>query len=285
MKTRLTLYFFIIFLLQLTAQEYSQSFIAIKDTGVEQFHNEHPEYDGRGTIIFVFDTGVDMGVDGLVKTSTGAIKVIDAQDFTGQGDIKFYEADIDEEDDIEYFVNEDKDYKIEGAGKLSQTAVDDDYYIGVLPEELWLNSGSGITDLNGNGTRDDLFYFVTFKVPEGYWVVYIDTDYDGDLSDEEPFRNYKDSLKPMFIKTSDNLSLLTFAINILPEEQKVSFFFDDGSHGTHCAGIASGCNIGENGFSGVAPGANVIACKIGNNNFSGGATVYRKHEESFSICR
>ena len=38
--------------------------------------------------------------------------VIDVQDFTGQGDLKFYEADIDEEDGKSFFINEDERLEI-----------------------------------------------------------------------------------------------------------------------------------------------------------------------------
>ncbi len=67
MKTRFLS--ILIFLLAITicAQESEQTFLSLKDTGVEEFIKQHPEYDGRGTIIIVLDTGVDMGIDGLTK--------------------------------------------------------------------------------------------------------------------------------------------------------------------------------------------------------------------------
>lgn len=36
-----------------------------KETGVNQFLIKYPEYDGRGTVIAVFDSGIDPGAPGL----------------------------------------------------------------------------------------------------------------------------------------------------------------------------------------------------------------------------
>jgi len=141
------------------AQDSVQSFISIKNTGVNEFHEKYPKYDGRGTIVMVLDTGIDIGVDGLIKTSTGEDKVLDVQDFTGQGDVKFYEAEIDEDNDSLFFINEEMGYRIAGADSLSLKASDNKYFIGLLKEKKWLNSGSKVKDVNRNGTRNDKFLF------------------------------------------------------------------------------------------------------------------------------
>ncbi len=265
-------------------QESTQLLLPIKSTGVAEFLAEHPEFDGRGTIIFIFDTGVDMGIDGLTLNSTGETKVIDVQDFTGQGDVKFYEAEIDEENDKYFFQNEEMKFKVFGAKNLSIKASDEKYFIGNLSEKLWKNSSSGIKDLNKNKSEEDNFYFVVFQESEGKWVIFVDINGNGDLSDEKPMRNYKVAQDIFKISEGNKLSDFTIAVNIFPEESKISFFFDDGGHGTHCAGIAAGYKIGGQELNGVAPGANVIGLKLGNNNYAGGATVTESMKKCFDYA-
>ena len=271
-------------LVALTAQDSLQTFLSVSKTGVEEFINTHPEYDGRGTIIFVLDTGVDMGIDGLTKTSTGEVKVIDAQDFTGEGDIKLYDCKTDEEDGKTYFINEEHNYKVAGADKLSLKPIDGKYYLGALEETKLKNSSSGAEDLNGNGSTKDKYYVVSFLAKDGNdtcWVAYFDLNDNGDLSDDKPLRNYKEKFDTFEIPNDKGLPKLTFAINIFPDQNKISLHFDDGAHGTHVSGIAAGYHIGGTYLNGVAPGAKIISLKIGNNNFSGGATVTGSMKNAF----
>ncbi len=269
------------------AQDSVQSFISIKNTGVQELLEKYPKYDGRGTIVMILDTGIDISVDGLTKTSTGEDKILDVQDFTGQGDVKYFEAEIEDDDDTLFFLNEEMEYKVSGADSLSLKASDDNYFIGVLNEKLWMNSGSNVRDINHNGVKDDKFYFVVFKAEEdgeSFWVIYIDTNLDGNLSDETPLRNYREKHQTVNLEGEDELEYFAIALNIFPNKGKVSFFFDDGSHGTHCAGIACGNSIGETALNGVAPGANLMGFKLGNNNFTGGATVTESMKKAYQYA-
>ncbi len=268
----------------LFAQDSSQTFLSVKGTGVEDFINSHPKYDGRGTIIFILDTGVDMGIEGLEKTSNGEVKVIDVQDFSGEGDIKLYGCEKDEENGIEYLINKDHNIKIAGADKLQLKPLDGKYYLGALSEKKFKNSSSGEEDLNGNGSVDDIYDAVAFRTVEGgdtCWVAYFDVDCNGDISDDKPLRDYKDKFDSFKIPNKKGLPDFTFAINIFPEQKKISLHFDDGAHGTHVSGIAAGYHIGGTYLNGVAPGAKIISLKIGNNNFAGGATVTGSMKNAF----
>merc|ERR1712012_377550 len=57
------------------------------ETGATAFLNKFPTFDGRGTVIAIFDSGVDPGAGGLQVTSDGKPKVIERIDASGAGDV------------------------------------------------------------------------------------------------------------------------------------------------------------------------------------------------------
>ncbi len=124
----------------------------------------------------------------------------------------------------------------------------------------------------------------TARLSRRVWVVAVDTDGNGDLADEVLLRDYRVNYDA-FVLTDDNSpdarGLMAWEVNVVanedhlgaPEAPTVEFHFDDGSHGSHCAGIAAGFEVsGQEGMHGAAPGAWVISLKLGDNRLSGGAT-------------
>ena len=137
-----------------------------------------------------------------------------------------------------------------------------------------------------------IYYFLSFKIKsdkveskkfkgmikpkDEIWVYYIDEDADGNIDDETPRFDYKYNLDMFNFNAGvkSRKTLVTMSANIKSDEKKIVINTCDGSHGTHCAGIASGYKIyGKDGYNGIAPGAYVVSIKIGSNVLSGGATT------------
>ena len=58
-----------------------------EETNAADFLSHNPAFDGRGIIIGILDTGVDVGAIGLQHTTDNKPKVIDVLDCTGSGDV------------------------------------------------------------------------------------------------------------------------------------------------------------------------------------------------------
>ncbi|MBN2366518.1 MAG: hypothetical protein EH225_11325 [Calditrichaeota bacterium] len=253
------------------------NFMDTHTIGAYQFIQSNPTYDGRGVVIIIVDTGVDMGVPGLQKTSDGKAKVVDARDFSGQGDVSLTKATIDtSEQNISLRTGE---LKLTGINMLSAQPSDSGYWMGSIQEKRDFQN-SDVKDLNNNGKEDDIFAFVTFlpdTEKENRWVYYLDENGDGDISDEKPRLSYRynyDTFNLAGRDTATQKKLVTGVLNIYPGEKKAVFHIPDGSHGTHCAGIAAGFQIfGESTMHGIAPGAQIISAKVGNNIYGGGSST------------
>ncbi len=255
----------------------SWSFLSLGATHADTFEREHPTYDGRGVIILIFDTGVDPGVPGLSTTTEGKAKVIEVRDYSGTGDVPYKEATRSGDE-----LKVDNAIVLKGLNSLKSNPVDGKYFYGALPEKRFQN---GLSDLNFNASESDNFGVLIFKDATDHYVAYVDSDGDQDLSDEHELTNYHEHFDTFSFHSTDtsgsSAKRLTGAINIYPERSLASVYFDDGSHGTHVAGIAAGHDIdSQKGFNGVAPGAEIVAVKFADNS-AGGVTVSGSMQRAF----
>ena len=263
--------------------------LSLSTCNVDDFLVQHPAGDGSGVVIAIFDTGVDPSIPGLTLTPDGEVKVIDVQDFTGQGDIDLHRVRLDPAE------GKLVEYDDEGSPiyyELPQLPnVDDEtrrYWFGTFDEHRFINSD--VSDLNDNGSTDDEWtVLVTALESDGddQAMFFIDRNLDRSFADEQPLHNYKldyDTFTLHREQPENQIIPFNFAVNIFLKQAKVVVHWDDGAHGTHVAGIAAGYRINnQDGFNGVAPGAKLISCKIGKNSI-GGVSVTESMKKSFEYC-
>ena len=238
---------------------YMLGLMPLKSTGVDLFRNLHPTYDGRGVLIAILDSGIDPGVPGLIATSTGAPKIVDLRDFSAEGRVALtaFPAPTDKE--------------MKGAARIGRLTTATTWYRGVF-RELPLGRPPA-ADINGNGRNTDEFPVVVVKASDG-WVAFLDTNLDGSFEDEMPLHDYRQG-REMIALGKKPLNIVANFSEVRADSSPVlDLFFDTSGHGTHVAGIAAGYNLFDvAGFTGVAPGAQLIGLKIANN-ARGGVTVH-----------
>lgn len=253
-------------------------FLSRTDIGAQAFTQAHPQWDGRGVLIAVCDSGVELGTPGLLATSEGKPKILDARVFCDEGKVELEKAERGKDEHGEALHGKDGKW-LYGLDKAPvKPAAGQDVYIGYFKEEDFKNSDAKGGDLNNNGRTDDVFSIAVFKSGDK-WIALLDTNGDGNLADEQPLSDFAESRQSFHLRGRDvheQANLMTFAINLWmdADEKKAALYMADGSHGTHVSGICAGYDIdGQKGFDGIAPGAQILALKIGSNILSGGATT------------
>jgi tripeptidyl-peptidase II len=227
----------------------------LQSTGVEQFRSKHPTYDGRGVLIGILDTGVDPAVAGLITTSTGAPKILDLRDFSGEGRVALSPVAPGADGTVAVGGR-----KLLGAGRIGRLTSGTTWYAGLF-RELPLGKMPA-ADINGNGTNTDAFPVIVIKAVDG-WVAFLDTNLNGSFEDEMPLHDYRQGRETIALGTQP----ITLAANFAETSgvPTLDLVFDNGGHGTHVAGIAAGHNLFDVvDFDGVAPGAQLIGLKIAN---------------------
>jgi tripeptidyl-peptidase-2 len=255
-------------------------FMPVDAIGARTYVQQHPEQDGRGLVVAVLDTGVDPLASGLQKTSTGVVKVLEARDFTGQGDVALDLATVVDEGGhlrVQRGTTELRDLE-----KLPYLPQDGQWWLGAFREAQI--GPANLRDLNRDGKSDGELALLVWRVGPGVDDVraLLDLDGNGSVLGDPIVRPYHVA-QELFVPAARNplrdQPLLSLACEIDWLAHTAQLHFTDGSHGTHVAGIISGFRVfDKEGWDGVAPGAQVLSLKIGHNAQSGGATT----TESFS---
>jgi subtilisin family serine protease len=244
----------------------ARGWMPLAATHADAFVAAHPEWDGRGVLIGLLDSGIDAGVPGLQRTPTGNPKILDLRDFSGEGAVPLGRLQP-EGDSVRI-----GGITLAGMSRVRALNAEGPWYGGLLRERPLGDLPA--SDLNGDGDDSDSLAVLVTQASDG-WVLLADTDGNGSFAGERPIRDYLRGRDTFGWAQPRHASPITIAVNLatVDGEPALDLFFDNSGHGTHVAGIAAGNDLyGIGGFDGVAPGAQLIGVKIAND-AHGGVTV------------
>jgi tripeptidyl-peptidase-2 len=265
-------------------EDLSDGFLPKEDLGVAALRAEVPEADGRGVLVAVLDTGVDLLHPALARCPDGSPKVIDFLDATDAGEIATTTTAAPEDGKV---------FGLSGRTLRLGPAAPATVRLGLVrAEETW--PGGLLARQRDERRRErerahrlaadraadgkappmppdpgDPVHDLVLHEEDGVWRVRLDTDSDGDLAEEAELRDYPVAREVAVLGGSARLGV---GVRILRQGEAVSLLFDGGGHGTHVAGIIAGY-VGEGSpLNGLAPAAKIVAVKIGNGRFGGATT-------------
>ncbi|OKK19845.1 serine protease [Streptomyces sp. CB00455] len=247
------------------------------ETGAVDFVKKNPQADGRGVTIGILDSGVDLGHPALQKTTTGERKIVDwvtATDPIADGDAT-WRAQI-------------TPVTAAGgtftAGGQSWKAPEGTFQWSRFSESITA-TGDMKGDVNRDGDTSDRFGLL-YDAAAG--TVRVDTDQDGDFTNNEPMKPYKDGYQIGYFGTdnpaTDVAERIPFVIEIrkdVPMDplggdwvgKKADFVnvgIIESEHGTHVAGITAANSLFGGKMNGEAPGAKIVSSRACS--WSGGCT-------------
>ena len=270
-----------------------------EETQCASFVSSHPLFDGRGTLIAIFDTGTDIHAPGLLTTTEGKPKLIEAVDCSGSGDVDV-SSRVTATDGGEVQLQSGR--KVRGL-----PAKGGEYYVGLkrayelFPEPLvnrlkkarklkWEDAQRQLETAlhrqiqaaeDGSKERADLelryneirqmakayddhgpvLDVVMLEEEGGQWAaVIVDEDEEGRTKQSRALHNY--SLRQEYDTFSGD-DLMNYTVSLDPSTHTCTIVTQAGSHGTHVAGIVAAHYPDQPELNGQAPGAQLVSVKIG----------------------
>ena len=250
---------------------------------VESMKARRVSATGKGVTVAIIDSGVDVGHPFLTQTPSGRPKVIDFVDFTRTGDFDL--SPFGSENDAAQVRTMFSNFleKTVGASQIQTSRV----FSTVIRERRLYQGVNVELDFSGDGSLNGEFRAFVMLLPDGRSFVAIDTNQNGTIESDELVQSYvpgsgADALKssiPFGSGRNRGVRKVVASVDSSRSFGKtvLSLGVDEGSHGTHVAGIVAGAPLkgGEAAASlmGVAPEAQIMALKVCHGSCSSSAMV------------
>ena len=238
-------------------------YMPTQDTQAAQFATAHPKWDGRGTTIAIIDSGIDLDTPALQTTTTGERKIIDwyNANATNSGDGTW--VAMTKTGTVGKFTA--------GGRQWTAPSTGGPYSFGLFREtaqDLGQAGSETGGDINRNGSRDDSFGVLQDITTK---EVFVDTDGDGDFTNNKRMIDYKVKQDFGFFGTdnpaTDVVERMAFVVQTdrsIYDNQGtpyVNLGIAGAAHGTHVAGITAANKLFGGKMAGAAPGAKLMAVK------------------------
>ncbi|KQZ85866.1 hypothetical protein ASD56_06180 [Microbacterium sp. Root166] len=249
-------------------------YMPIDETGALSFLTANPEWDGRGTVVGVVDTGVDLGHPALQTTSDGKPKIIDWVTATDP---------IQDRDGTWVEMATAKSGPAFRFAGYEWTAPAGEFLIGNFYE--YYTMGAELSgDLDGNGTKWDAFGVLYEPSTHTIWV---DADNDKDFTNQPAMAPFGIDQQLSHFGADDPATAQNEQIPFVVEYREgvdmapaggeagttgtfVNIGIPSGAHGTHVAGIVAATSMFGGEMHGAAPGAQIVSSRACT--FAGGCT-------------
>ncbi|MFJ9340762.1 S8 family serine peptidase [Streptomyces sp. NPDC101733] len=247
------------------------------ETGAVDFVKQNPQADGRGVTIGILDSGVDLGHPALQKTTTGERKIVDWVTATDP----ILDNDATWRPQVTPVTASGGAFT---AGGQSWKAPEGTFQWSRFSESITA-TGDMKGDVNRDGDTTDRFGMLYDPVAG---TVRVDTDQDGDFTNNEPMKPYKDGYQVGYFGTDNPATevaeRIPFVIQIRKDVPMDPFGGDwvgkkadfvnigiiESEHGTHVAGITAANSLFGGKMNGEAPGAKIVSSRACS--WSGGCT-------------
>jgi probable HAF family extracellular repeat protein len=241
-------------------------YLPVNETGATAFVQDNPTWDGRGTVVGVLDTGVDVEHPALRQTSDGKPKIVDwftATDPVSDGDGSWVRMRVERSGPTFAY------------GGKTWTAPAGDFEFGMFYEsETSASDFAG--DLDGDGDTKDAFGIIYDPVAH---TIRVDADNDQDFTDEPAMQPYRvdgqvshfgaddpatsvNERIPFVVEYRDDVDLSALGgTNVGKTASYVNIGLPVASHATHVAGIIAGTSMFDGAMQGAAPGAQIVSAR------------------------